>query len=91
MMDSQLTEVKNQIKILAWYDNEGLMLVGFRSSWNCKWKDEKNMEFSNGLKLLGAIVCKYCGEVIDTIDAEKVETHYSECKKEQCLKQVNED
>jgi hypothetical protein len=47
------------------------------------------MEFSN--KALGAIVCKYCGEIIDTIDSEKVETHYSDCKNEQCIKQGKEN
>jgi hypothetical protein len=43
------------------------------------------MEFSN--RALGAIVCKYCGKIIDIVDAEKVETHYSDCKNEQCINQ----
>jgi hypothetical protein len=45
------------------------------------------MEISGGSKTLGVIVCKYCGKLIDTIDAEKVEVHYAHCKNELCIDQ----
>ncbi|MDQ0862344.1 GapA-binding peptide SR1P [Bacillus sp. V2I10] len=45
------------------------------------------MENSGGSQALGAVVCIYCGKLIDTVDAEKVMTHYSNCKQDQCLNQ----
>ncbi|WP_036745886.1 GapA-binding peptide SR1P [Paenibacillus sp. UNC451MF] len=33
---------------------------------------------------LGVIVCKHCGEIIDTVDTEKVVTYYSQCDHAQC-------
>lgn len=39
---------------------------------------------------LGVIVCTFCGELIDTLDAEKVMIYYSNCKKEQCNNQVSQ-
>jgi hypothetical protein len=45
------------------------------------------MKIFDSSNALGAIVCKNCGKLIDTIDAEKVETHYSDCKSEQCINQ----
>ncbi|OXM86976.1 phosphoenolpyruvate carboxykinase (ATP) [Paenibacillus rigui] len=40
---------------------------------------------SHGLDL-GAIVCKHCEELIDTFDAEKVTTYYSDCQSNECRK-----
>ncbi|MFJ5624748.1 GapA-binding peptide SR1P [Peribacillus loiseleuriae] len=32
----------------------------------------------------GSIICKHCGELIDTMPTEKVTVYYSECKQEKC-------
>ncbi|WP_199617398.1 GapA-binding peptide SR1P [Paenibacillus alkalitolerans] len=40
--------------------------------------------------LLGSIMCKSCGELIDTFDAEKVIIYYSSCKNQKCGSQENE-
>ncbi len=37
---------------------------------------------------LGSVVCKCCGEIIDTIQAEKVMIYYSHCNQESCVDQV---
>ncbi|MCS7460607.1 GapA-binding peptide SR1P [Paenibacillus doosanensis] len=39
---------------------------------------------SGGSVNLGVIVCKHCGEMIDTVDTEKVVTFYSQCDHERC-------
>ncbi|MBE1440735.1 GapA-binding peptide SR1P [Paenibacillus sp. OAS669] len=33
---------------------------------------------------LGVIICKHCGEIIDTVDTENVVTYYSQCDHSQC-------
>lgn len=33
---------------------------------------------------LGMIICTHCGEIIDTLDTEKVVTYYGACGKEEC-------
>jgi len=33
---------------------------------------------------LGVILCKHCGEMIDTLDTDRVITYYGECDHEQC-------
>ncbi|NBI29922.1 GapA-binding peptide SR1P [Chengkuizengella marina] len=33
---------------------------------------------------LGTILCKHCGEVIDTVDTDNVVTFYSSCKNDHC-------
>lgn len=33
---------------------------------------------------MGLIVCKYCNEIIDSMDTEKVTIYYGICKKEEC-------
>ncbi|WP_342045238.1 GapA-binding peptide SR1P [Bacillus sp. OTU530] len=38
-----------------------------------------------GSVALGAIVCKCCGKLIDTVDTEKVVIYYSRCSREQCI------
>ncbi|WP_282936465.1 GapA-binding peptide SR1P [Paenibacillus sp. RC67] len=38
---------------------------------------------------LGVIVCKHCGEIIDTVDTEKVITYYSQCDHTQCKEKNN--
>ncbi|WP_082193982.1 GapA-binding peptide SR1P [Domibacillus aminovorans] len=32
----------------------------------------------------GSIICKNCGELIDTMPTEKVTVYYSDCKQESC-------
>lgn len=34
---------------------------------------------------LGVIICKHCGEIIDTLDTENVVTYYSQCDHEECI------
>lgn len=34
---------------------------------------------------MGLIVCKYCNDIIDSMDTEKVTIYYGICKKEECL------
>ncbi|MFD4931909.1 GapA-binding peptide SR1P [Peribacillus butanolivorans] len=48
------------------------------------------MEIHSRSQALGTVICKYCGELIDTADTEKVMTYYSKCKQEQCLNQDSE-
>lgn len=36
----------------------------------------------------GSIICKHCGELIDTMLTEKVTVYYSECKQEKCENRV---
>lgn len=39
---------------------------------------------------LGSILCKTCGDLIDTFDAEKVIIYYSLCDKNMCRKHESE-
>ncbi|MFE5319503.1 hypothetical protein ACFQ88_12420 [Paenibacillus sp. NPDC056579] len=44
---------------------------------------------------LGVILCKHCGEMIDTVDTDRVIVYYSQCEQElckqsACMKQLNE-
>ncbi|MFJ7931657.1 GapA-binding peptide SR1P [Peribacillus sp. NPDC096448] len=48
------------------------------------------MEIPSRPQALGTVICKYCGELIDSVDTEKVMTYYSNCKQEQCLNQDSE-
>ena len=48
------------------------------------------MEIHSRSQALGTVISKYCGELIDTADTEKVMTYYSNCKQEQCLNQDSE-
>jgi hypothetical protein len=34
---------------------------------------------------MGVIFCKYCQVEIDTFDAERVTTYYSDCQEQECL------
>lgn len=36
------------------------------------------------MPLLGSIHCQYCGELIDTLDTEKVTVYYSTCSEPSC-------
>jgi hypothetical protein len=40
-----------------------------------------------GSVALGSIVCKRCGNLIDTVDTEKVIIYYSDCLQEECIKE----
>ncbi|WP_010274179.1 GapA-binding peptide SR1P [Paenibacillus senegalensis] len=43
------------------------------------------MEKMNGsMPLLGSIHCQYCGELIGTLDTEKVTVYYSVCSGASC-------
>lgn len=37
---------------------------------------------------LGTIICRQCGEIIDTLDTEKVTTFYGECERNACSEQA---
>lgn len=39
---------------------------------------------------LGSVVCRYCGEVMDLIDAEKVMIYYSQCGGQKCSQEHRE-
>lgn len=38
---------------------------------------------------LGVILCKHCGEIIDTVDTNRVITYYSQCDQEQCKQSIS--
>lgn len=40
-----------------------------------------------GSVALGSILCKHCGNLIDTVDTERVIIYYSDCLQEQCTKE----
>ncbi|MBS4208885.1 GapA-binding peptide SR1P [Bacillus sp. FJAT-50079] len=42
------------------------------------------MTASVDLIALGSIVCDKCGELIETVQSEKVTIYYSRCKEEKC-------
>jgi hypothetical protein len=48
------------------------------------------MQNSVGNVALGTILCKYCGNLIDTVDMEKVTIFYSNCKQEPCIQQESQ-
>jgi hypothetical protein len=43
------------------------------------------MAVSVGSVALGAVICKCCGKLIDTVDTEKVIIYYSNCNQEPCI------
>jgi hypothetical protein len=40
---------------------------------------------------LGTIICRQCGEIIDTLDTEKVVTYYGECGQDTCNNRTADD
>lgn len=41
-------------------------------------------KISDSMPLLGSIHCQHCGELIDTLDTEKVTIYYSVCSSASC-------
>lgn len=42
------------------------------------------MKVQSGRLDLGAIICKHCGELIDTLDTKRVITYFANCNQPHC-------
>jgi hypothetical protein len=43
-----------------------------------------NMNSNESALEMGMLICKHCGEIVGTLDTEKVSTLHVDCKKEAC-------
>ena len=46
------------------------------------------MGIKGGKLELGVIVCKHCGNMIDTLDTSRVITYYAICEQPHCMSQA---